>query len=58
MIKIILSFLLVFAVFFIGISAFRSLSGREKWALTKIVAYSIICAVLTTVALIGFYLVF
>jgi hypothetical protein len=58
MIKIVLGFLIVFASFFVGIQAFRNLSGKEKWALTKLVAYSILCAVLTTAALIGFYITF
>jgi len=58
MIKIVLGFMLVFAGFFVGIQAFRSLSGREKWQLTKLIAYSIMCAVLTTAALIGFYITF
>jgi hypothetical protein len=58
MIKIVLGFLLVFAAFFVGINVVRSMSGKQKWALTKLIAYSIICAVLTTAALIGFVLVF
>ncbi len=58
MIKIVLGFLLVFAAFFVGINTVRSMTGKEKWALTKLIAYSIICAVLTTLALIGFYIIF
>jgi hypothetical protein len=58
MIKIVLGFLLVFAAFFVGINTVRSMTGKEKWALTKLVAYSIICAVLTTAALIAFVLTF
>jgi hypothetical protein len=58
MIKIILGFLLVFAAFFIGIKTVREMTGKEKWALTKLIAYSIICAVLTTVTLIVFVLTF
>ena len=58
MIKIIIGFILVFAGFFVGIQAFRSLTKKEKWQLTKLVGYSIICAVLTTLALIGFYITF
>jgi len=58
MIKIILGFFLVFSAFFVGIQAFRSLTKKEKWQLTKLVAYSTICAVLTTAALIGFVLTF
>jgi len=58
MFKIILSFLFVFGLFFFGINAVRSMTGKEKWALTKVAGYSIICAVLTTAALVGFVLIF
>jgi hypothetical protein len=58
MIKVILGFMLMFAAFFAGIQAFRSLSGREKWALTKLIAYSIMCAVLATATLTIFVLLF
>jgi len=51
MVKIVLAFLFVFIVFFLGIHAVRSLTGQEQWALTKLVAYSIVCAVLTVAAL-------
>ena len=58
MIRIILAFLFVFGFFYFGIDAFRKLTGREKWDLTKLVAYSIICAVLTIVVLALFVMVF
>ena len=58
MVKVILFFLLVFAVFFFGLPVLRNLSGSEKWALTKVVGYSILCAVLTTTALTIFVLLF
>jgi cytochrome c oxidase assembly factor CtaG len=58
MFKIILAFIIVFGLFFFGIQATRSLSGKEGWALTKLIAYSIICAVLTLAALTGFVLIF
>jgi len=58
MIKIVLGFLLVFAGFFVGIQAVRDLTGRERWQLTKLIGYSIMCAVLTTAALVGFVLLF
>jgi hypothetical protein len=57
-IKIILGFLFVFGVFFFGILAVRDMTGKERWALTKLVSFSIICAVLTTAALIGLVLIF
>jgi divalent metal cation (Fe/Co/Zn/Cd) transporter len=58
MIKIVLGFMLVFAGFFVGIQAWRSLSGKEKWQLTKLIVYSIMCAVLTTSVLVLFVILF
>jgi hypothetical protein len=56
--KIILIFLAVFGMFYFGIDAFRKMTGREKWNLTKTVFYSILCAVLTTITLSIFVIVF
>jgi hypothetical protein len=58
MIKVIGIFLILFGIFFIGIQAVRSLSGTEVLALTKLIGYSIICVVLTMIALTGFVLIF
>lgn len=58
MIKIILSFLVVFGIFFFGIHTFREMTGSQRWDLTKLAAYSTICAVLTTTALIAFVVIF
>jgi hypothetical protein len=58
MAKIILAFLAVFALFFFGIKVFRSLSGMEKWTLTKYLAYSILCTLLATGSLITFVILF
>ena len=58
MIRIILAFLFVFGLFYFGIDAFRSMTGREKWNLTKLVTYSIMCAVLTIVVLALFVIAF
>ena len=44
MIKIILAFLVVFGLCYIGISGYRDLSGRDKFALTKLLGYSILCS--------------
>ena len=51
MFKIILAFVFVFGLFFFGIQAVRSLTGKEAWALTKTLAYCTICTVLTIAAL-------
>ena len=58
MFKIILAFLFVFGLFFFGIKTVREMTGKDRWALTKLIAYSIICAVLTTAALVSFVLIF
>lgn len=58
MFKIILAFLFVFGLFFFGIKTVREMTGKDRWALTKLIAYSIICAVLTVSALVIFVLTF
>ena len=58
MIQALLMFALLFGIFWIGISSFRTLEGLEKWKLTKIVAYAILCAVLTLLVLIGIVILF
>lgn len=51
MIKLLLAFVVVFCICYFGISSFRSLTGKAKWALTKLLGYSIICASLTMLLL-------
>lgn len=58
MFKIILSFLVLFGLFFLGIKTVREMTGKDRWALTKLVAYSTICAVLTIAALIAIVIIF
>ena len=52
MIKIILAFLFVFFVFYFGIKGVRSMQGQDQLALTKLLVYSIMCALMTVVSLI------
>lgn len=58
MIKVLLFFVLIFVLFFLGIKTVRNLTGKEALALTKIVGYSIICAVLTVSVLISIVVIF
>ena len=58
MIKIILAFLIAFGICFYGIKSFRDLTGKDKWALTKLVAYSTLCAVLAILLLTLFVILF
>jgi hypothetical protein len=51
MIRMFLAFFIVFFVMYYGIPAFRNLSGKDKWDLTKLVVYSTICAILSIVVL-------
>lgn len=52
MIKLILAFLIIFGIFYFGIKSFRDLTGKDKWELTKLIAYTTLCSVLTVVLLI------
>ncbi len=47
MIKMIVGFVALFLIFFVGLGAFQELSGKEKWVLTKSILYSIMCATAT-----------
>ena len=58
MIKVLLFFVLIFVLFFLGIKSVRNLTGKDALALTKIVGYSIICAVLTVSVLISIVVLF
>ena len=58
MIKIVLAFLFVFFVFYFGIQSVRSMNGRDQLALTKLLVYSIMCALMTIVSLTVIVLLF
>jgi hypothetical protein len=58
MIRVFLAFLILTALFWVGIAAFRKTTGKEKWRLTKIAAYSILCSVLALAVLISIVILF
>jgi hypothetical protein len=58
MMHIILTFVIVFLIFFFGIKMFTQLSGKDKWILTKLLAYSLVCAIITIVFLISIVVLF
>lgn len=58
MIKLILSFLLCFTFVFFGIKAFRALSDKERWSLTKLAAYAILCSAITIAVLVSIVILF
>lgn len=51
MIRMLLVFAVVFGLFYFGIFAVREMTGKEKWALTKMIGYCTLCTVLTLVLL-------
>ena len=51
-------FLMVAILIFAGIETFRTMTNKERWALTKSLGYSIIIAVVTMVLLTGFVILF
>jgi hypothetical protein len=58
MFRILLAFVFIFCLFFLGIKAIRNVTGKEALALTKILGYSILCAVLTIAVLISIVVIF
>ena len=51
-------FVFVWAAVAFGISAFRSLSGQEKWQLVKVLTYSGVCAIIAFVLLVALVILF
>jgi hypothetical protein len=51
MISVILMWVLLSAAIGTGIWAFRQLSGKEKWQLTKLLAYATMCSLVAVVLL-------
>lgn len=60
MIRMLLAFLILTALFWFGIAAvwFSQTTGREKWRLTKIAVYSILCSVLAVIVLTSIVILF
>lgn len=58
MFRMVFAFLILFCVFFFGLKAFKEITKEEKWELTKLTVYSILCAGLTLGVLTVFVLMF
>jgi uncharacterized protein HemY len=58
MIKVLFAFVLLFAVFYAGITLARKMTGKEALALTKIAGYSILSSLLTLAVLISIVVIF
>jgi hypothetical protein len=53
-----LAFVIAFAIFYFGIAGFRNLTGKDKWALVKLLSYSAACAILAIVFLVVLVIIF
>lgn len=51
MIRVVFIWAMLSVAIAVGITAFRSLSGSEKWELTKIAAYATMCSLIAVVLL-------
>lgn len=58
MFKIVTTFAIIFAIFYFGIQAFCALTGKQKWHISKLLSYSLVCAVLTGLFLVGIVILF
>jgi hypothetical protein len=58
MIRVFLAFVVIFCLFFFGINAIRNMTGKEMWSLTKLLTYSLFCAILTLATLISIVVIF
>lgn len=56
--RAIIAFLFLFLLFYFSILSARALTGKETWALTKMLAYSLFCAILASLVLLGIVFVF
>jgi hypothetical protein len=51
MIRVIAMWLMLSAAIGFGIMTFQQLSGKEKWQLTKLIAYATMCSLIAVVLL-------
>ena len=58
MIRVYIAFAILFGLFFFGINAFRATTGKQKWEIVKTLMYSLVCAILSLLILIGIVVIF
>lgn len=58
MIRLWLTFIFFAVVIHFAISTWRTMTGKDKWALTKSIAYSIIVALLAFIVMAGVVIAF
>lgn len=58
MIKSLLTFVMLFGIFYMGIEIFRMMTGKEKWEFVKTFTYSLAIALVTAVFLVVIVVLF
>ena len=58
MIRLWLAFIILAVLIHFGIQAWRKLSGKDKWSLTKTAGYSIIVSLLALMVMTGLVIAF
>lgn len=56
--KMVIAFLAIFGIVFLGIQGFVATSGREKLQLVKVLGYSLVYATLTTLIAVAIVVLF
>ena len=58
MIRVYLAFIILALLIGFGITAFRQMNGKERWDLTKTVAFSVVCSILSLCVLLALVVLF
>lgn len=58
MIKMLITFISLFVIFYVSVDLFRHLTRKEKWSVLKIASYSLAIALAVTLVLVGIVILF
>ena len=58
MIKMIMTFVFLFLIFYTGIEIFRKFTGKEKWEVAKTISYSLAISMAVIVFLVSIVVLF
>lgn len=58
MIRAYLAFVIIALLCGFGITAFRQMTGKERWDVTKTVAFSLLCSILSLCVLVTLVILF
>ncbi len=58
MIKMLMTFVFLFIIFYTGIEIFRKMTGQEKWEIAKTFSYSLVLALVVIVCMVSLVVLF